>query len=197
MENSNNNLPVVQKNILPANIKHKISKIGKILGLSSSTALLLGTSVISAALFSPLVVPSTLALLYSAQKLLNQTVYTSHKDIAFITRKVNDNVKIFQDVSKISLNHRIMKMSQIDKTAFIQLQAIVGMSKLGGLDKKGNPVCFETDTHTVVRKTLKKLANAGFLQNYSESNIQHNNKNLSKHLILPKLAFGNIKDLKK
>lgn len=195
-DKTKNNLPVVKKNILPVQLKNKISKIGKILGLSSSTALLFGTSVISAAVFPPLVIPSAIALLYSTQKLLNQTVYTSHKDIAFITRKVNNNIKIFQDVSKISINHKLMKMSSIDKTAFIQLQAIVGMSKLNEFDKNGNSICFETDTHTVVRKTLKKLANAGFLENYSESNIQHNNKNLSKHLILPKLAFGNIKDLK-
>ena len=193
----NDNLPVVQKSNLPANIKKGAIKLGKIVGHSvlfgaSSTALVLGI-----AAFPILIPPAFLASLYTSQKLLNETIYQSHKDVAFITGKHNGNVKIYQDVVRPDITLQLRGMSPIEKAAFMQLQAIVGISKLNRIDKKGNTIQFETDTHSVVQKAIKKLESVGFIENYFEEpkKTSFTHKNMESRLILPKLAFGNVKGL--
>lgn len=64
------------------------------------------------------------------------------------------------------------------------------MSKFDGLDKKGSPITLETDSHGPIRKTLIKLSELGYIQNYEERQIG------TKRLIIEKLAFANG-DIKK
>lgn len=59
------------------------------------------------------------------------------------------------------------------------------MSKFDGLDKNGNPITLETDSHGPIRKTLIKLSELGYIKNYEEKNIG------TKRLIVEKLAFAN------
>lgn len=132
----NNNLPVVHKNILPDNIKKGISKMGKITGYTAMTGLFATAYIASMTLSPVLILPSMFGLLYSSQKLLNQTLYQSHKDVAFITKKNKNTTKIYQDVLRPDISIKLKDMSEIDKAAFMQLQAIVGISKLNRLDRK-------------------------------------------------------------
>lgn len=195
----NNNLPVVKKSNLPNIIKKSVIKTGKILGFSSLTGINAIAFVLGCSSFPILILPSAAGLLYSSQKLLNETLYKSHKDVAFISRKQNGNIKIYQDVIRPDITHKLRNMTEIEKAAFMQLQAIVGISKLNRTDKNGEPIQYETDSHSIVQKTFKKLSALGLLTDYTETPKRHffnKNKDKHSHLILPKLAFGNLKGLK-
>ena len=195
----NNNLPVVQKDNLPNIIKKSVIKTSKILGFGSLTGINAIAFVLGCSSFPILILPSAAGLLYTSQKLLNETLYTSHKDVAFISRKQNGNVKIYQDVIRPDITLRLRNMTEIEKAAFMQLQAIVGISKLNKTDKNGELIQYETDSHSIVQKTFKKLSSIGLLTDYTETpkkNFFNKNKDKRSHLILPKLAFGNLKGLK-
>lgn len=197
---SNSNLPVVQKQLLPTNIKNGLSKAGKIAGFGSLSGGLLIAYMASFAISPLLVLPTAAGFLYSTQQLLNQTLYHSHKDIAFITKRRGSTEKIYQDVLRPDISLKLQGMSEVDKAAFLQLQAIIGLSKLHRFDKNGNPMQFETDSHSVVQKTFRKLESIGLLKNYSETpkkQLLNKNKQMYSHLLLPKLAFGNIGGIKK
>lgn len=72
-----------------------------------------------------------------------------------------------------------------EKLGFLQLQALVGMSKFEIYDKNGNLITLETDSHGMIRNTFQKLNELGYLQNYQERYLKDS------HLLLPKLAFAN------
>lgn len=65
--------------------------------------------------------------------------------------------------------------------------------------ESGNPICFETDSHSIVQKVFKKLDGIGLLNNYTETPKKKflSDKDMYSHLVLPKIAFGNLKGLKK
>lgn len=141
--------------------------------------------------FMPLLAVPTLGLsLYTAQKLLNETMYKSYKDLAFIVRKKGPNMKIYQDAVRPDLFREIQKLDSREKLGFLQLQALVGLTKFDGLDKNGNPITLETDSHGPIRKAFQTLAELGYLQNYEESYLKQS------RLIAPKLAFANT-DIRK
>lgn len=73
----------------------------------------------------PLVIPVGLITLYTSQKLLNNTLYKSYKDLAFIVRKSGKNQKIFQDVMRPDLLKKTMGLDKRQKLGFLQLQALV------------------------------------------------------------------------
>ena len=181
----NNNLPVVYKNTLPAKIKKAVTKTGKIVG---NTALLLGSAAalgIGVTAFPPILIPAGALALYSGNKLANNIYYTDFKDLAFVGRKHGNNVKIYQDVVRPDIFSELIGMDKREKIAFLQLQALVGLTKFDRLGKNGNPMTIETDSHGVIRKTFQKLSEQGYLANYQESFLKKS------HLTLPKLAFGN------
>ncbi len=185
----NNNLPTVYKNTLPAKIKRAVTKTGKIIG---NSALLLGSSAVlgvSATLFPPLLIPAGALALYAGNKLANNIYYTDFKDLAFVGRKHGNNVKIYQDVVRPDIFSELRGMDKREKIAFLQLQALVGLTKFDRLGKNGKPMTIETDSHGIIRKTFQKLSEQGYLENYQENFLKKS------HLILPKLAFGNT-DLK-
>lgn len=78
-------------------------KCGKIIGSATAFAGSTIAFVGSAALMPPLIIPVGLITLYTSQKLLNNTLYKSYKDLAFIVRKSGKNQKIFQDVMRPDL----------------------------------------------------------------------------------------------
>ena len=110
--------------------------------------------------------------------------------MAFIARQQKDSVKIFQDVVRPDMLSKLRGMDVRQKLGFLQLQALVGMAKFDSYDKKGKSVTIETDSHGMVRSTLKKLEQLGYLENYEERFLKKT------RLILPKLAFANT-DFKK
>lgn len=185
----NRNLPVVKKNNLPDILKKTLPKTKetlRFLALLGASATIIPASF----MISPLLlIPSTFGIFYGGQKLY----YQSHKDVAFIIEKHKDgNVKIAQDITRLDITAKLKGMSKIDKAAFMQLQAIIGLSKLNRLDRNGEPIQFETDTHSIVQKTFKKLETIGLIQNYHEEpkkQFFNKNKDMYNRLILPKLAF--------
>lgn len=151
-----------------------------------STVALCGSMAFMPALALPMLGLS----LYTAQKFLNETMYTSYKDLAFIVRKKGQNMKIYQDAVRPDLFREIQKLDSREKLGFLQLQALVGLTKFDGLNKNGNPITLETDSHGPIRKAFQTLAELGYLQNYEESHLKQS------RLIIPKLAFANT-DIRK
>ncbi len=183
---SDNNLPVKYKNSLPTQIKKGMIKAGKIAG---STLALLGSTMavgISAMTFPPLAIPALGLAVYSAQKLSNNIYYTGFKDLAIMIRKHKNSVKLYQDVIRPDLTPELINMSNDEKKAFLQLQALTVLTKFDRLGSDGQPMTIETDSHGIVRSTFKDLSNMGYIDNYTEQMGKRS------HLILPKLAFGNL-----
>lgn len=185
-------LPVLQKQSkLPINIKNGIKKAGKITKYALLTSGLIITAAGTIAVAPMVALPAMVAAVYSGQKLLNNTVYKSYDDLAFLTQKSGKNtIKIFQDPTKLNMTNKIKDYSNIEKAGFMQLQAIVGMSKFNKMNKKSQINNFSTVSHGITRKTFKKLAKLGYIENYEEEYKKDSN------LLLPKLLFGNFKALK-
>lgn len=137
------------------------------------------------AFFPPLGIPLAAIEMYTAQKVLNNTLYTSFKDLAFIARKKGKNIKIYQDVERPDIFKLIRGLDKREKLGFLQLQALVGMTKFDAKDKNGDLQTIETDSHGIIRNTFQKLSELGYLQNYNEKYLRDSK------LILPKLAFAN------
>ena len=155
-----NQLPIPTKNNLPAKTKHTPRKALKI---AKYTLGLTGLCVVAVAI-PPLALPA----LVTAGK----------------------NQKIYQDIARPDILKELRGLTNIEKAGFLQLQAIVGMSKASGKDADGNPITFETDSHGIVQKAFQTLASLGYIDNYQETYLKQS------RLIFPKLAFGNLKGLK-
>lgn len=183
-----NNLPMTinQNNKISKKIKNTISKSGKIAGYS--LALLIGTVI--GITMPVLALPAVAGVAYSGQKLLNNTIFKSYKDLSLITAKNKSSTKIYQDPFRIDILKVVNKLTDKEKAGFLQMQTILGLGRLDKLDKRGNRRLYKTDTHGIVRATLKDLNKLGYIQNYEEKFIKQSN------LIFPKLAFGNIKSLR-
>ena len=186
----NNNLPIEYKKSEPLTLRSHLKKYGKIIGSTvafgaSMTALFVGTAV-----FVPLVIPTGILAMYTTQKFLNNTLYKSYKDLDFIARKSGGKIKIYQDVVRPDIFIEMSKLDIREKIGFLQLQTLIGMTKFDRLDKKGNSVTIETNSHGIIRKTFKRLAELGYLENYQES------LKGKSHLILEKITTGNM-DIRK
>ena len=180
------NLPVKSNGNLPVKIKSSIKKSAKILGYSAGVLALAGVAV-----FAPvLAIPSVLGMGYGVQKIFNSTVYKSYPDLALLARHSGKNIKIVQDAFRPDLLKHLLKLPNREKAGFMQLQTLVGLSKMPYLDENGVPFSFETDSHGVIRKSLMNLQKLGYIQNYQESFLKNS------HLIAPKLAVGNFKGIK-
>ena len=190
MEEKKGALIPVEQSKLPI-IKDVASKVGTVTKYSLLTAGFGIVTVASIATIPVLAVPALAGLAYNGQKLLNNTMYKGHKDLAFVTRRGNNNtVKIFQDWTRSDITRNIRDYSNIEKAGFMQLQAIIGLSKFEREDKKGNELTYSTVSHGITRKTFKRLADLGYIENYEEEYKKDT------RLIIPRLAFGNIKGLK-
>lgn len=180
------NLPVKSNGNLPVKIKSSIKKSAKILGYSAVVLALAGVAV-----FAPvLAIPSVLGMGYGVQKIFNSTVYKSYPDLALLARHSGKNIKIVQDAFRPDLLKHLLKLPNREKAGFMQLQTLVGLSKMPYLDENGVPFSFETDSHGVIRKSLMNLQKLGYIKNYQESFLKNS------HLIAPKLAVGNFKGIK-
>lgn len=180
------NLPVKSNGNLPAKIKSSIKKSAKILGYSAGVLALAGVAV-----FAPvLAIPSVLCMGYGVQKIFNSTVYKSYPDLALLARHSGKNIKIVQDAFRPDLLKHLLKLPNREKAGFMQLQTLVGLSKMPYLDENSVPFSFETDSHGVIRKSLMNLQKLGYIKNYQESFLKNS------HLIAPKLAVGNFKGIK-
>lgn len=187
-----NNLPVkVEKRNIIKNIKNTGIKCFKILSSSLGVAVFSTAIVTSAAMFPLLIVPSLIGGVFCTQALLNNTKNRSFKDLAFITSKHKGNTKIYQDVTRMDLTGKMKGFSNIEKAAFMQMQAIIGLSKFPVCDRKGKEIIYETDTHGINQKTFKKLQELGYIKDYEEKFLKDT------RLILPKIAFGNLQELNK
>lgn len=191
MEENKGGLVPVSQTRLPAKTKETLQKIGKI---SKHTLLALGfeAAAMVSYVFFPIALPPTVAgFVYHAQKVINNTVYKSEKDLAFITRKGRNNtIKIFQDWTRNDIAKEIKNFSDIEKAAFLELQAIIGVSRMQPKNKNGETIQYATRSHGPVRKAFKKLAELGYIENYQE---EFDGKS---RIVLPKLAFRNLKGLK-
>lgn len=189
MEEKKGALVPVQKSKLPM-LKETAKKVGKVTKYSLLTAGFGIASAVSIAAMPVLSIPAFAGLAYNGQKLLNNTMYKGYDDLAFVTRKGSNNtIKIFQDWTRNDITKNIKGYTDIEKAGFMQLQAIIGMSKFDGKDKKGNSLTYSTVSHGITRKTFKKLAELGYIENYQEQFKKDS------RLIIPKLAFGNVKGL--
>ena len=179
-------IPITKNNKISKKIKKTIAKTGKIAGYSLA---LLGITAVGVTM-PILALPAVVGVAYTEQKLLNNTMYKSHKDLALITKEGKNSTKIYQDPFRIDILKTVSKLTDVEKAGFLQMQTILGIGRLDNLDKKGYKKQYETDTHGIVRKTLKDLCKLGYIQNYKEEYIKQSS------LIFPKLAFGNVKSLR-
>ncbi len=179
-------IPITKNNKISKKIKKTIAKTGKIAGYSLA---LLGITAVGVTM-PILALPAVVGVAYTGQKLLNNTMYKSHKDLALITKEGKNSTKIYQDPFRIDILKTVSKLTDVEKAGFLQMQTILGIGRLDNLDKKGYKKQYETDTHGIVRKTLKDLCKLGYIQNYKEEYIKQSS------LIFPKLAFGNVKSLR-
>ena len=101
-------LPVPQKQTrLPTNIKEGLKKAGKITKYSLLT-MGFGLATVGTMAIAPVLsIPSIIGLTYTGQKLLNNTIYKGYKDLAFVTKKSNNKVKIFQDWTRNDITRPI------------------------------------------------------------------------------------------
>lgn len=191
----NSNLPVIQKNTLPAESKKVISsRAGKAVIFGGLTALSAGL-LYSATFLAPIGLP---VFAYGALGLAKNSILRSYKDLAFVVRNKKDSVKISQDPTRIDLMSKLIGKSKSEKVAFMQLQAIVGLSKINSLPENLRFKRIETDTHDIVSSTFRKLSNLGIINDLTiepETNLFGKQKR-SSHFI-EKLAIGNVhpKDL--
>ena len=174
-------IPITKNNKISKKIKKTIAKTGKIAGYSLA---LLGITAVGVTM-PILALPAVVGVAYTGQKLLNNTMYKSHKNLALITKEGKNSTKIYQDPFRIDILKTVSKLTDVEKAGFLQMQTILGIGRLDNLDKKGYKKQYETDTHGIVRKTLKDLCKLGYIQNYKEEYIKQSS------LIFPKLAFGN------
>ena len=179
-------IPINQNNKISKKIKNTITKTGKIAGYS---LVLLGITAIGVTM-PILALPAVAGAAYTGQKLLNNTMYKSNKDLVLITKEGKNSTKIYQDPFRIDILKTVSKLTDAEKAGFLQMQTILGIGRLENLDKKGYQKQYETDTHGIVRKTLKDLNRLGYIQNYEEEYIKQS------RLIFPKLAFGSVKSLR-
>lgn len=188
MENKNN-LPVEVKNNLPAKIKKAGLKALKVAGLGIAS-LGLGAAFLGTFAVAPLLsIPTLAAFAYTGQKFLTNTIFKNYKDLAFVTKKHGNNIKIYQDIIRPDMIREVSRLNPIEKIGFMQLQAIVGLSKFSSQNFKQENPTFETDTHSLLQKTFNSLESLGYINNYSETFKKTSN------LIGPKLAMGNLKNL--
>ena len=188
----NNNLPVkVGERRLTEKAKALGKRTGKILA-SGIVSLGFDIGIVASVMFAPyLTIPAMVGSVFCTQKFLNQTYFRSYKDLAFIVAKNKGREKIYQDVTRLDLTNKMKGFTNVEKAAFMQLQAIIGFTKFKAVDKKGREVTFETDTHGINQKTFRKLQELGYLKDYEEKFLK------SSRLLLPKLAFGNTHEFNK
>ena len=187
-----NKLPVkVENKTVVTKVKNGSKKAIKILG-SGILAFGFCIGIVASGAIAPiLIAPMMVGSVFSMQNFLNNTKYTSYKDLAFITAKHKGNTKIYQDVTRIDMTSKIRDLSDTEKVGFMQLQTLIGLTKFKPIDKKGREITFETDTHSINQKTFRKLQELGYIKDYEEKYLKNT------RLVLPKLAFGNIKGMKK
>lgn len=173
MENSK--LPVIKNNSLPAKIKDYLStRSGKSKALAGLTALSIAGIATSFAI--PISVASSFVALsslagfsYGGLKLVKNTVLHSYKDLAFVIKNKQDSIKISQDLSRLDLMKHLIGKSKSEKLAFMQLQAIVGLSKIDSLPTEFQNKKIETDTHGIVISTFEKLNKLGIIEDFSRT----------------------------
>lgn len=185
--NPSSNLPI---RLDSNSITSKLKKAGKITAFSLSTLFFTGATAATVALMPALAIPSTLGLLYSGQKLLNQTQFKSFPDLAFVVGKHGNKRKILQDTfTHPDLLLKLKDLSEPQKAGFMQLQVLTGLSKFEHYDKKGEKITYETNTHSIMKKTFETLEQLGYIENYQADYL----KTSSASMILPRLALGNFK----
>lgn len=158
MDNSNLPMKVGEKS-LTKDLKKAGIKTAKILGSLTATLGFSGALFLSVAVAPVLAIPSVIGVGISAQKLLNNTMYKSYKDLAFVTKESKGNTKIAQDITRVDLTSKMKNMNNIEKVAFMQLQTLVGLTKFNAKDKNGQDMAFETDTHGLIEKHLENCKN--------------------------------------
>lgn len=188
--NEKNSL-IIKKNNLPQAIQNGAKKIIKIAGFGALTVGSASLGLIGIPTMPVIAIPAVIGTVYGAHKFANEAIYKSHKDVAFIISKsIKGNYVISQDAFRLDITSKTKGMSLREIAAFIQLQAIVGISKLDKLNKKGEIINYKIESHGAIRTTLKKLKQMGIITDYAEEY-----KRKSK-LIIEKLAMGNRASLK-
>ena len=188
--NEKNSL-IIKKNNLPKTIQNGAKKIIKIAEFGALTVGSASLGLIGISTMPFIAIPAVIGTVYGAHKFANEAIYRSHKDVAFIISKsIKGNYIISQDAFRLDITSKTKGMTLKEIAAFIQLQAIVGISKLDKLNKKGEMVNYQIESHGAIRTTLKKLKQMGIITDYAEEY-----KRKSK-LIIEKLAMGNRASLK-
>ena len=189
--NKNNSL-IIKENRLPQRVKKRIIKATKALGYGT---MFIGSTMIGIAgitILPIIIIPSIIGTIYGTYKFVNEAIYKTHKDVSFkIKNKINGNRSISQDLFRFDIISKTKDMSLREKVAFLQLQAIVGISKLDKLDRSGNSLTYETLSHSFIRETLKELYEMGIITEYSEKEKKKS------RFIAEQLAMGKIKSIKK
>ena len=189
---ANINLPALTgEKTLIQKTKNISSKTAKIL-LSGATLAGCGITVVLALPTMPILVPPALiGAVFSGQKFVNNTIAKSYKDLSFITKRKNNNIRITQDPTRFDLTAKMKGMTNAEKAGFMQLQAIIGLSKFKPYNEKGEEKTFETLSHGINQKTFRKLQDLGYIKDYEDKFKKKS------RIPLSKLAFGNIKGIMK
>ena len=195
------------------NIIDMLKRTGKITGYTLASITLLGASAIAT---GPVAIATGIAFLGVTVKAGTNIIYKTEPSLMFLSKKSGEELKIFQDITKI-FNH-MNGYDEQEKAAMMGLQTLVGFQRYKEnlknttfeFDENGNRLYSQkisTVTHGVNIKNLRALETLGYIKideeasrfrwNMAQDILHSKPKSLRSLLIPEKILFGNTRDLKK
>lgn len=195
------------------NIIDMLKRTGKITGYTLASITLLEASAIAT---GPVAIATGIAFLGVTVKAGTNIIYKTEPSLMFLSKKSGEELKIFQDITKI-FNH-MNGYDEQEKAAMMGLQTLVGFQRYKEnlknttfeFDENGNRLYSQkisTVTHGVNIKNLRALETLGYIKideeasrfrwNMAQDILHSKPKSLRSLLIPEKILFGNTRDLKK
>ena len=193
------NLPikVEDKNLkLKENTMHVLKRAGNFLKYTAGAIAMLGIGEtlggLSIAGAGIAATAAAFGTVYMGARAFQQINLGSSDDTFFTGFKSGNKVHINQEPI-LCLAHlkELLSLDKRGKTGFMELQTVLGLSKMKSKDANGKDLIYTANTHPPVTTLLKRFQKLGFITDYEEKN--------EKEKIFPieKLTFGNSENLLK
>ncbi len=221
MENPNN-LPIEtkDKSLLTDNPKvikfaDGLKRIGKVIG--AGTIGFFGYGVAITAGSVPLALIGTAAFLGGVTRFAQNAYFKTEPNLLFGSKKVQDEIGVFQDPLNMNLMTRMIGYQNIDRAAMMGIQTLVGLNRYKNnlrdtpfeIDENGRKVYsqkFSTLTHSINLNDLKVFDALGYIKLDSmETKFKPKTADemiktmlakdgvIKSYLLVEKLSFGNFK----
>lgn len=224
-ENKQSNLPVkseekglLKGNTKLANITDSIRRVGKIIGAGAVSFVGLGMLVAPGML--PLNIAGFGVLTGGITRLAQNVNLKVEPNLLFGSKKVDDEILIFQDPANIRLASRMAGYENYEKAAMMGMQTLIGLSRykdnlkdssfeIGEDGQKIYSQKFATVTHSINLDNLKYLEDLGYIKIDSTEEtfkgktldekltaLGSKDGKVKSYLIMEKLGFGNFGGVK-